>query len=108
MPRAQLSVSFPVVLLVALAAVSGPTVANEDPTVAAKQGLVLRHFVNGDVPLSPRAPDEFTSMEWWVTDLRFDRDAEGRVVGLRIDADGGRVRGLRMTRLAGEAPQKRD
>ena len=40
MPRAQFYVSFPVVLLVALAAVSGPTVANEDPTVAALDALL--------------------------------------------------------------------
>jgi hypothetical protein len=71
---------------------------------ATKDGLVLRHFVNGDVLLDPAGPDEFTTDRWWVSDLRFDRDAEGRVVGLRLSADGGRVRDLRMTKLEAGSP----
>ncbi len=60
--------------------------------------LVLRHFQNGDVALSAQLEDYFTADVWWLESVRFDRDAIGRVVGLRITADQGHVRGLRLTK----------
>jgi CubicO group peptidase (beta-lactamase class C family) len=65
--------------------------------------LILRHFQNGDVALVPRLPDEFTADRWWISDVSIDRDEAGRVAGLRISADNGRVRNLRLRRLADSA-----
>jgi CubicO group peptidase (beta-lactamase class C family) len=65
---------------------------------------ILRHFQNGDVTLVPRSPESFTTNEWWISDVRIDRGESGRVVGLRVSADNGRVRGVRFRKLPGALP----
>jgi hypothetical protein len=55
--------------------------------------LVARHWRNEDVPLYPTAKDEFRGPVWWLRLVTFDRDSDGRVVGVRVT--NGRVRNLR-------------
>jgi len=60
-------------------------------------GLVARHIRHGETALRPRAPDEFATDNWWMREVRFERDADGAVTGLRVG--GGRVRNLLFVRL---------
>jgi CubicO group peptidase (beta-lactamase class C family) len=56
------------------------------------EGLVLRHWRHGDIPLRPVALDRFQSDAWWLGSVRFERDERGRITGFRSSS--GRVRHL--------------
>ena len=63
--------------------------------------LVARHQRNDDVPLLPVARDHFQGNQWWFSTLRFERDEDDEITGLRVT--GGRVRNLRFERVQGSA-----
>ena len=64
--------------------------------------LTARHVRHGVIALTPVVRDEFASDEWFLSTLRFERNAEANVVGFR--ASGGRVRNLRFVRLTTPLP----
>ena len=57
--------------------------------------LRLRHVRHGDIELRPVRGDIFAGT-WFMSEIVFVRDAQGRVTGMR--AGGGRVRGILFTR----------
>jgi hypothetical protein len=54
--------------------------------------LVIRHWRNEDVVLTPTGPDLFEGNQDWVARVRFLRDRDGTVTAFRLT--GGRVRSL--------------
>jgi CubicO group peptidase (beta-lactamase class C family) len=54
--------------------------------------LVIRHWRNEDVVLTPTGPDQFSGDREWADKIRFLRDTDARISGFRISA--GRVRSL--------------
>ncbi len=61
-------------------------------TIAVEHGsLVARHARNNEIRLVPRDKDHFTGTGG-VRDVQFERDAQGRITGLRVSA--GRVLGV--------------
>jgi hypothetical protein len=65
--------------------------------VVVEEGKVrLRHVRHGTVDLRPMFGDVFGGGSWFMSDVVFTRDAQGRVAGMR--AGGGRVRGILFTR----------
>jgi hypothetical protein len=62
-------------------------------TAAMQDGkLKLRHIRHGDVELIPVFGDQFRAGWWFAGEVRFTRDEQGRVNGVRLG--GGRVRGI--------------
>jgi CubicO group peptidase (beta-lactamase class C family) len=59
--------------------------------------LVIRHWRNEDVVLTPTGQDLFEGNQDWVTGVRFLRDGKGTVTGFRLT--GGRVRSLLFKRM---------
>lgn len=59
--------------------------------------LVVRHRRHGAIRLVPVLRDEFRGSEWFMRGVEFDRDADGRVTGLRIT--NGRSRNLRFVKI---------
>lgn len=57
--------------------------------------LKLRHVRHGDIDLRPIGGDFFRGA-WFMSEVRFTRDADGRITGLV--AGGGRLRGIQFTR----------
>jgi CubicO group peptidase (beta-lactamase class C family) len=67
-------------------------------TILEKDGqLVARHRRHGDIPLSPREPDQFDGGQWFFGRVLFLRDSGGAVTGFRVT--GGRVRNLLFERM---------
>ena len=66
--------------------------------------LTAHHVRHGKIALIPLFPDEFTSNQWFLSNVRFERTAGGQVTGLRVSGDGGGVRNLRFVRLATPLP----
>ena len=60
--------------------------------------LVIRHWRNEDVTLTPIGPDQFAGDREWAETVRFLRSAEARIIGFRLTA--GRVRSLLFERMA--------
>src|SRR5262249_30583716 len=58
--------------------------------------LRLRHIRHGTIELRPIGRDVFATGSWFMSEVVFVRDAQGRIAGLR--AGGGRVRGIAFTR----------
>ncbi len=54
--------------------------------------LKLRHIRHGDIDLRLAGADTFNNSTWFMSQVRFTRDAQGKVVSMR--AGGGRVRGI--------------
>ena len=54
--------------------------------------LVAGHWRNGPSILSPTGEDTFRGNRWWFPEVRFVRDAAGRVTGFTVT--GTRVRNL--------------
>lgn len=54
--------------------------------------LFASHLRLGSFGLHPRGPDRFVANQWFIRDLRFQRDRAGRISGFRVSND--RVRGL--------------
>ena len=66
--------------------------------VAIEDGvLVVSNWRIEDVRLTPTGIDEFTGDRWWLSQVTFRRDAEGRVDGLLVT--GGRIRNVRFERV---------
>ncbi|MBT8489033.1 MAG: serine hydrolase [Gemmatimonadetes bacterium] len=59
--------------------------------------LVVRNWRIEDVTLTPTGEDEFAGDQWWLSQVRFRRDEEGRVDGLLVT--GGRIRNVRFERV---------
>lgn len=59
--------------------------------------LVAKHRRHNDIPLN-RVEDYFVSEQWFLSQIRFQRDEENQVAGFRLT--GGRVRNLRFDRKA--------
>ena len=60
-------------------------------------GLVARHRRHGDIALRPVSADNFRAAPFYFSEIRFERDAAGKVTGMRVSA--GRVRNLRFEKL---------
>jgi hypothetical protein len=58
--------------------------------------LRLRHVRHGDIELRPTSADTFGGGSWFMSEIRFARDADGRITGMR--AGGGRIRGILFAR----------
>lgn len=59
--------------------------------------LVVRNWRIEDVALTPTGLDQFTGDQWWLSEVRFRRDDQGRVDGLLVT--GGRIRNVRFERV---------
>lgn len=67
-------------------------------TVAVKNGgLVAQHRRHGEFALRPHSADEFRAGSWYFSQIRFQRDPQGRVTDMRVSS--GRVRNLRFERV---------
>jgi len=60
--------------------------------------LTLWHLHNEDVALLKLDRDRYLGDKWWCEKVRILRDESDRIVGFRLDADGGNVQGLRFVR----------
>lgn len=66
-------------------------------TVIVKDGkAAIDHAHHGEATLSPVAKDHFRSGQWFMPDVRFARDASGKVVAMMLG--GNRVTGIRFAR----------
>ena len=54
--------------------------------------LLIRHWRNEDVVLTPSGPDQFSGDQEWAAKIRFLRNPDGGIMGFRISA--GRVKSL--------------
>jgi CubicO group peptidase (beta-lactamase class C family) len=59
--------------------------------------LTARHRRNGDIAMRPVRADNFRAPAWYFSEIKFERDASGKVTGMRVSA--GRVRNLWFQRL---------
>lgn len=55
--------------------------------------LVAFHAHHGVIPLTPKTGDSFRSDQWFMEDVNFVRDKDGRVTAVTLG--GGRIRGIR-------------
>jgi CubicO group peptidase (beta-lactamase class C family) len=60
--------------------------------------LVARHRRHGDIAMRGVRADNFRASPFYFSEIRFERDAQGKVNGMRV-AGGARVRNLRFERL---------
>jgi hypothetical protein len=66
-------------------------------TVVVQDGkLVAQHRRHDDITLTPLDQDTFLGSQWFFQRVRFTRDKEGHVTGMRVT--GGRVRNMRFDR----------
>jgi CubicO group peptidase (beta-lactamase class C family) len=65
--------------------------------IARDGGLIAQHRRYDDILLDPGEVDDFTSRTWFLRDLQFTRDEEGRVGGFLVNS--GRVQNLRFEKL---------
>jgi hypothetical protein len=66
-------------------------------TVVLKNGkLVASHAHHGDIALTAVAKDQFRGAAFFMQDVKFVRDGEGRITGMTVG--GGRVTAVRFTR----------
>jgi CubicO group peptidase (beta-lactamase class C family) len=63
------------------------------------ENLILRHYRSGEQTLKTTMQDSF---KWGFSDIQFERDAEGKILGFRIFS--GRLRGLLFQRVASASP----
>jgi CubicO group peptidase (beta-lactamase class C family) len=66
-------------------------------TITFKTGrLIADHVHHGEIVLTPKGPDRFTTTEWFVPEVNFLRDATNRISGVTLG--GGRVTAIRFIR----------
>ena len=66
-------------------------------TIVLRDGkLVADHAHHGEIALTPVAKDQFRGAAWFMPDVRFVRDAGGKVTALTMG--GNRVAGIRFVR----------
>jgi CubicO group peptidase (beta-lactamase class C family) len=73
-------------------------------TITCKDGkLAAQHIRHGETPLVASGPDRCTSHEWFMPEVKFQRDSSGKVSAMILG--GGRVTGIRFERrsLSGAA-----
>jgi CubicO group peptidase (beta-lactamase class C family) len=58
--------------------------------------LIATHAHHGVIALTPRTADSFRTDKWFMSDVNFVRDGEGRVTAVTIG--GGRLRGIRFVK----------
>jgi CubicO group peptidase (beta-lactamase class C family) len=61
-----------------------------------KGKLIATHAHHGVIILTPQTEDSFKSDKWFMADVRFIRDGEGRVTAVTLG--GGRIRGIRFAK----------
>lgn len=61
--------------------------------------LIARHQRHPDMVLTPSADDAFSADTWFFGQVRFERDADGVITGMRVS--NGRVRNLLFERMEG-------
>jgi CubicO group peptidase (beta-lactamase class C family) len=72
-------------------------------TAVLEDGMLrLRHVRHGKIELRPIAGDTFRSGSWFMNEIVFTRDSQGRISGMR--AGGGRVRSVAFTRRTEAGP----
>lgn len=76
-----------------------PEVRTTYSVVAQDDRLILEHPHNEDVLLQQIDHNTYRGNTWWCTEIRVTRDAEGHVIGFKLDADNKNVQGLRFVRL---------
>jgi len=59
--------------------------------------LMTQHRRHGDGNMTPTVRDHFTNEQWWMRNMRFIRDENDRIMGLRVS--NGRVRNLRFEKI---------
>ena len=59
--------------------------------------LIARHRRHGDIAMRPVRADNFRAAPFYFNEIRFERDSQGKVTGMRVSA--GRVRNLRFDRV---------
>jgi CubicO group peptidase (beta-lactamase class C family) len=66
-------------------------------TIAVREGkLFAQHAHHGEFALVPTFRDEFSTRQWFSSDVKFLRDGAGQIVGLTLG--GGRVKAIQFTR----------
>jgi hypothetical protein len=73
-----------------------PELETRYEVVIVNNGLVARHRRHGDIPMRPVRADTFLASPFYFSEIRFERDAQGKVTGMRVSA--GRVRNLKFER----------
>ncbi len=74
-----------------------PELETRYEVVIENNGLVARHRRHGDIPMRPARADNFRAAPFYFSEIRFERDAAGKVTGMRVSA--GRVRNLKFDRM---------
>ncbi|HEY0670812.1 MAG TPA: serine hydrolase domain-containing protein, partial [Longimicrobiales bacterium] len=74
-----------------------PELETRYQVVLHNNALVARHRRNGDITLNPDSADKFRASSWYFSNVDFERDAQGKVVAMRVSS--GRVRGVRFERI---------
>lgn len=59
--------------------------------------LIAKHIRNGEVRLSSIMKDRFMSNRWYMGNINFERDANGKISGFKVSA--GRVRNVKFIKL---------
>ena len=68
-------------------------------TIKLKDGkLTAEHIRHGTIELMPASQDKFTTREWFMPDVKFQRDESGKVSGVTLG--GGRLTGILFKRKA--------
>ena len=68
-------------------------------TIKLRDGkLTAEHIRHGTLELLPAAPDQFATREWFMPEVRFQRDPSGKVSGVTLG--GGRLTGILFKRKA--------
>jgi len=69
-------------------------------TIKLKDGrLTAEHIRHGTINLRPTMPDRFATREWFMSEVKFQRDPSGKVFGMTLG--GGRLTGILFKRRAG-------
>jgi CubicO group peptidase (beta-lactamase class C family) len=63
--------------------------------------LIARHQRHPDLIFTPIAEDTFSTDVWFFGQVRFERDSEGVITGMRVSGSSGRVRNLLFERQGG-------
>ena len=76
-----------------------PELETRYEVVLENNALIARHRRHGDIAMRPVRADNFSASPFYFRDIRFERDAQGKVTAMRVSA--GRVRNLLFERWPG-------
>ncbi|HEY0304992.1 MAG TPA: serine hydrolase domain-containing protein [Longimicrobiales bacterium] len=74
-----------------------PELETRYEVVIQNNGLVARHRRHGDIAMRQVRADNFRAAPFYFSEIRFERDVQGKVTGMRVSA--GRVRNLKFEKL---------